>query len=154
MLYFAYGSNMDWAQMNQRCPSACFVAVAKLPDHRIAFTRKSRSRGCGVADAVPTAGSEVWGVVFEIDGLDLGALDQNEGYRPGRDTNSYWRRECMVFAEGSADKPLTVQTYFATPEPNAPLPNQAYKDLIVGGARHWRLSESYIATLERIEVQR
>jgi len=53
MLYFAYGSNLDFAQMRDRCPSALFVAIAKLPDHRLAFTRKSIKRACGVADAVP-----------------------------------------------------------------------------------------------------
>ena len=50
MLYFAYGSNLDWAQMKSRCPSATFVDRAKLKDHRLAFTRKSKDRDCGAAD--------------------------------------------------------------------------------------------------------
>jgi hypothetical protein len=29
MLYFAYGSNMNWDQMRERCPSARFEFVAK-----------------------------------------------------------------------------------------------------------------------------
>src|SRR5207247_4630457 len=33
-LYFAYDSNMDWAQMKERCPFAKFVCRAKLPSHR------------------------------------------------------------------------------------------------------------------------
>jgi len=41
MLYFAYGSNMDWAQMRSRCRTARFVCVEKLKDHRLAFTRKA-----------------------------------------------------------------------------------------------------------------
>ena len=49
MLYFAYGSNMEWKQMRERCPSAMFVCIAKLKDRRLAFTRKSKDRGCGVA---------------------------------------------------------------------------------------------------------
>ena len=40
MIYFAYGSNLDFVQMRSRCPSAQFVAVAKLPDHQLAFTRR------------------------------------------------------------------------------------------------------------------
>jgi hypothetical protein len=58
VLYFAYGSNMNWEQMKTRCPSARFVAVALLPDYKLAFTRKSINRGCGVADGVLLDGDE------------------------------------------------------------------------------------------------
>jgi hypothetical protein len=94
VLYFAFGSNLAWAQMKERCPSARFVSIAALPDHRLAFTRKSVNRGCGVADAVRDPGRTLWGVVYEISDLDVGSLDKSEGYRPTRETNSYWRREC------------------------------------------------------------
>lgn len=152
MLYFAYGSNVDWYQMKGRCPSANFVGVAKLPDHRLAFTRSSVNRGCGVADAVPEAGRSVWGVVYEISALDIEMLDKSEGYRPGRKKNSYWRRECTVFLDGDEERPVTMETYLAEPESDAPLPNQDYKDLILFGARHWHLPADYIAELEAIEV--
>ncbi len=152
MLYFAYGSNMNGTQLKKRCPSASFVGVAKLPDHRLAFTRKSVTRGCGVADAVPEAGRDVWGAVFRLSELDVGALDKSEGYRPGREKNSYWRRECMVFLDGDENRPVTAQTYFAEPQANPPLPSQAYKDLILDGARHWHLPAGYIAELEAVGV--
>ena len=152
MIYFAYGSNMDWKQMKERCPSARFVGVANLPDHRLAFTRKSITRGCGVADLVREARRSVWGIVFEISALDVGALDRSEGYRPDRDKNSYWRRECMVFLDGNEERPVTANSYFAKRESDPPLPNQAYKDLILSGARHWHLPDDYIAELEAIEV--
>lgn len=152
MLYFAYGSNMDWAQMKARCPSATCVDVARLADHRLAFTRKSVGRGCGVADVVPEKGRSVWGVVYQLSELDVGALDQSEGYRPGREVNSYLRRERMVFLDGDENRPVTAQTYFAVRQPNRPLPNQAYKALILAGAQYWRLPADYIAELEAIEV--
>ena len=84
MLYFAYGSNMDCAQIRTRCPSASFIGIAKLPNHKIAFTRKSTRRGCGVADVVRQDGAGVWGVVYEITDSDLAQLDKDEGYREGR----------------------------------------------------------------------
>jgi len=152
VLYFAYGSNMDWPQMRARCPSSRFVGIAVLPEHRLAFTRRSDKRGCGVADAVRDPGRKVWGVVYEISDLDVGNLDKSEGYRPGREKNSYWRRECMVFLDGDEAPPLAASTYFADPQPNPPLPNQVYKDHIVSGARHWHLPDDYIGELEQIEV--
>jgi gamma-glutamylcyclotransferase len=93
MLYFAYGSNMNWQQMQNRCPSARFFGIALLPDHKLAFTRKSIKRGCGVADAAPTQNHNVWGIVYEITAQDIEALDKSEGYMPGREKNSYFRRE-------------------------------------------------------------
>jgi hypothetical protein len=143
---------MDWEQMKGRCPSARFVEVAMLPDHRLAFTRRSIRRGCGVADALREAGRQVWGSVFDISDLDVDALDQADGYRPGRATNSYRRRECIVFLDGDDRRPLTAITYIAEPQDQPPLPGQAYRDLIVYGARHCHLPDDYIAELERIEV--
>jgi gamma-glutamylcyclotransferase len=152
MLYFAYGSNLNWQQMQGRCPSARFVGVALFADHKLAFTRESVNRGCGVADAVRERGWKIWGVVYEIDDLDVGKLDVSEGYRPGREKNSYWRRECLVLLDGDEQRPLTVCSYFGDSQSNPPLPNSEYKQLIVSGARHWRLPEEYVRDLEAIEV--
>jgi gamma-glutamylcyclotransferase len=152
MVYFAYGSNMNWQQMQGRCPSARFVSVAVLADHQIAFTRESVTRGCGVADAVRAPGEEMWGVLYEISDRDVSSLDRSEGYRPGREKNSYWRRGCVVFPGGDRTQPLTVSTYFGEPQPNPPLPNAKYRQLIVSGARHWHLPAEYVQDLEAIEV--
>jgi hypothetical protein len=152
MLYFAYGSNMDWDQMKTRCPSACFVGVAVLRDHRLAFTRRSKKRACGVADALPEEGAAVWGAVFEITDVDVGRLDDAEGYRPGRQRNAYRREERHVFVAGDDKQPLAVAVYFGEPQNAPPLPNQEYKNLIVGGAKRWWLPNDYIKELEAIEI--
>ena len=152
MLYFAYGSNMEWDQMKERCPSARFVGVAVLRDHRLAFTRRSVRRDCGVADAVPDKGKTVWGAVFEIDDVDVGRLDVSEGYKPGRAKNAYRREERHVFVAGDDKQPLAVAVYFGEPQDAPPLPNQEYKNLILAGARRWRLPDDYIKELEAIEV--
>lgn len=152
MLYFAYGSNMDWAQMRERCPSARFVCVAKLQGHRMAFTRRSQIRNCGVADAVPDPRRDVWGVVYEISERDTANLDASEGFSPARARNSYTREERHVLTDGDDKKLLAVWVYFAQAEPNPPLPNTEYKSLIVEGARFWHLPPAYIAELEAIET--
>jgi hypothetical protein len=152
MLYFAYGSNMDWKQMKERCPSARFVGVAMLPDYRLAFTRRSVKRGCGVCDAVPDVSKAVWGAVLEIGDTDVGRLDMEEGYQPGRAKNSYWRKECHVFMNGDDKQPMAVVTFFGDPQDNPPLPNSKYRDLLLSGARRWQLPDAYIEQLESIEV--
>lgn len=143
---------MNWEQMQDRCPSALYVGVALMPDHKLAFTRKSKGRDCGVADAVPERGRELWGVVYEISNLEIVKLDAAEGYRLGRQTNSYWRREHPVLLDGDDRRPLNAAVYFADPQPLPPLPNPLYKELILSGARHWHLPTAYIRQLEQIEV--
>jgi gamma-glutamylcyclotransferase len=152
VFYFAYGSNMNWQQMQERCPSARFKGVALLPDHKLAFTRKSIKRRCGVADAVPTQGRKIWGVLYEITAPDLVALDKSEGYLPGREKNSYFRRECVVLLNGEDQQPRAAFIYFGEPQSNPPLPNIGYKNLILSGARHRHLPDEYVRELEAIEV--
>jgi gamma-glutamylcyclotransferase len=152
VLYFAYGSNMNWNQMRERCPSSRFAGIAVLHDHKLAFTRESVNRGCGVADVVPEDGAQVWGVVYELADLDVGNLDDSEGFRPECDKNSYDRRECLVFLDGDGQRPPMVSAYFGRPQPDPPLPNAAYKNLILAGARHWHLPGGFIRQLEQIEV--
>jgi gamma-glutamylcyclotransferase (GGCT)/AIG2-like uncharacterized protein YtfP len=149
MFYFAYGSNMDESQMVARCPSRQFVGVAVLRGHRLAFPRRSVNRGCGVAGAVESPEHKVWGIVYELLDADVPRLDQSEGYQPGRTSNSYWRRPCTVFLDGS--RSIEAETYFAEPQPNPRRPKQAYKSLIVGGARG-RLPPDYVAELEQIQA--
>jgi gamma-glutamylcyclotransferase (GGCT)/AIG2-like uncharacterized protein YtfP len=155
MLYFAYGSNMHAAQMKERCPSAKFVCRAKLPSHRLAFTRRSVTRGCGVADILRDETKEVWGVVYELPQNELKHLDKDEDFRPGRpdDQNQYTRENCYVWHEGDAKRQLLVSIYRGHPQPNPPLPSCEYKNLIVAGARHWQLPVFYIQELESIQTE-
>jgi gamma-glutamylcyclotransferase (GGCT)/AIG2-like uncharacterized protein YtfP len=154
MLYFAYGSNMDAEQMKGRCPSAKFVCRAKLPSHRLAFTRMSIIRRCGVADILRDETNDVWGVVYELVESELENLDKDEAFRLGRpdDQNDYTRENWHVWHEGDAKRPLLVALYRGHPQPNPPLPNCDYKNLIVAGARHWQLPAEYIQDRESIQT--
>lgn len=156
MLYFAYGSNMDCSQMRTRCPSASFIGIAKFPNHKIDFTRKSTRRGCGVADVVRQDGAAVWGVVYEITDSDLAQLDKDEGYREGRpaSANSYVREQRQVLLNGNEGNPLSAWTYIANPQPNPPLANADYKALLVNSAKFWRLPADYLQQLENIRTVR
>ena len=144
MYYFAYGSNMNWQQMQRRCPSSQFFCVACLPDYHFAIARHSQLRQCGTANIFPQAGREVWGIVYDVTDPDLIILDSYE--------DGYHRENIRVFRSGDGHHPIEVLTYIATKEDNAPLPNPEYKRLIVEGARHWNVPESYRLMLEEIKV--
>jgi hypothetical protein len=155
MLYFAYGSNLDWVQMRQRCPLAKFVCRAKLPAYQLAFTIKDAERRCGVADVLPDKSKDVWGVVYELPSKEVKDLDKDEDYRPGKpyDQSEYTREDHYVWREGDAKQPLLVALYRGHPQLDPPLPNDDYKDLIVNGAKHWNLPTEYIRQLESIRAE-
>lgn len=80
-LYFAYGSNMLTARLNERCPSAKPAGCAFAPGYRLTFDKLGRD-GSGKATITPAAPEEqVSGVLFTVSRDDLPALDQAEwGY--------------------------------------------------------------------------
>jgi gamma-glutamylcyclotransferase (GGCT)/AIG2-like uncharacterized protein YtfP len=145
---------MHSVQMKERCPSSTFVCRAKLPSHRLAFTLRSFSRGCGVADILLDEAKDVWGVVYELPENELEHLDKSEDFRPGRpnDQNEYTRENHHVWPESDSNRRLLVSLYRGHPQPNPPLPNSEYKNLIVEGARHWQLPADYIQELESIQT--
>ncbi|MCL4507656.1 MAG: gamma-glutamylcyclotransferase [Chloroflexi bacterium] len=154
MLFFAYGSSMDWAQMKARCKSAEYVCLALLPNYRLAFPRKSKN-GYGTAGVIPSKGGVVWGVVYQITKDDMRRLDTREGYWPGdlSRVNSYVRARCHVFVNGERDKRLTTWTYYAVAQSSEFAPNAEYLNHIVSGAIHWKLPREYIDRLAAIETR-
>lgn len=86
MLYFGYGSNLcerdwrGWCERNGEDGSGLiFKRRAWLPEHELAFTYSSASRGGGVLDVVERFGQAVPGALFEIDEAAKAALDKKEG---------------------------------------------------------------------------
>ena len=77
--YFAYGSNLDLAQMKIRCPSSELISKGSLSDYRLTFNRYSSGWGGGVADVIQDQDSKVWGLVFKLSNSDLKRLDSYEG---------------------------------------------------------------------------
>jgi hypothetical protein len=144
--YFAYGSNLNWPQMQRRCPSSRFICVARLPDYRFGITRHSRLRNCGTANVVAARGQDVWGAVYDVCDEDLIILDSFEdGYR---------RQILPVFGLNREEVPFNSLVYVAELELDVPLPNAEYKRLILEGAKHWNLPSPYLSLLEAIEAAR
>lgn len=65
--YFAYGSNLNVAQMAQRCPGAKPLGCIKLPGWKLVFR--------GVADAIQEPGAFCYGGIWRITPEDEAALE-------------------------------------------------------------------------------
>lgn len=140
--YFAYGSNMNWPQMQRRCPTARFVCVARLPDYQLGITRHSRLRRCGTANAFLAPGQEVWGIIYDISDADLTRLDAFEdGYR---------RERLSFLPNGDGHHAVEALIYLAPLEENVPPASSEYLALILEGARHWNLPSAYLKRLETL----
>ena len=121
--YFAYGSNLNRADMRVRCPSAKPLSLAVLRDWRLTFR--------GVADIEPARGELVRGALWLVGEEDLRSLDRYEGA-----PRLYARREVTV--EGDASSGLAL-TYVMTADDYLGLPSERYLARIAQGYRDWGL---------------
>jgi gamma-glutamylcyclotransferase (GGCT)/AIG2-like uncharacterized protein YtfP len=157
VLVFVYGSNLDPDQIRERCPHHRVVGMAALRDHKLAFPLYSNDWSGGVASVQLHHGGTVWGVVYDLTGDDLAALDRFEGFRgPGNQHNLYDRVTMTVDLErpddGSIPRRVRCEIYVARPSNPSP-PSRRYLDAILKGARHHRLGEEYIASLAAIPAR-
>ncbi len=76
-IYIAYGSNLNLAQMADRCPTARVVGATTMNDSRLLFRGP---HGGAVATVEPFKGGSVPVLVWEITEADEAALDRYEGW--------------------------------------------------------------------------
>ena len=133
--YFGYGSNMDAAQMRERCPGAKFRAIAVLPDYRLFITSD------GFATVIPDPGRRVMGALWLLGDSDEAALDRYEDIGSG-----LYRREYVgVHSQGQVVEALIYVA--ANVNPGTPRPG--YLELVVAAARNLGLPADYIRELQQ-----
>src|SRR5207247_8900432 len=73
--YFAYGDRMNAEKMTGSIPGARLVGPGRLDGYRLVFNVNSRAWGGGAANAVPDSRSSVWGVLWELEDVELDHLE-------------------------------------------------------------------------------
>ena len=121
--YFAYGSNLNRADMRLRCPDARPDRPARLEGWRLCFR--------GVADIEPAADSAVAGALWQLSGADLGCLDAYEG------APAHYRQR--IFEVETNAGPREAMTYVMTDDSYLGLPSSWYYGRIEAGYRDWGL---------------
>lgn len=131
ILYFAYGSNLDVAQMNRRCPDAKVIGPAYLKGYRLGF--RGNSTGVGYCTITKAKGHEVPGGLWSINESDLKALDRYEGY-----PKLYTRFEVTVTTDkGERQKAIT---YAMLPKCKPALPADFYIRTCLRGYKDFGLN--------------
>lgn len=143
-LYFAYGSNLDVAQMERRCPQARMLGRATLPGYSLVFPLADEAWGGGVASIVPRPGGRVEGVLYGMDERSLSRLDDYED----TDRGDYVRRRVTVLADGT-EKDAWTYVSPTTTTPTVP-PSPAYLVTLIRGAEARGLPDDYVARLRAL----
>jgi gamma-glutamylcyclotransferase len=105
VLYFAYGANMNRAQMKSRAGNILEERNAQLPNYELRFNKKVRG-GSGGANVQPAQGKTVYGVLYKIDENAFRSMDRYEGV-----PEHYRRIEVRVTPDGGP--PVGAQVYIA-----------------------------------------
>lgn len=147
MLYFAYGSNLNLADLNRWCREKKergdfleFYSTGVLRDFTARFTLLSEVRSGGVLDVVPKRGSEVPGVLFTVasaDGWRL--LDLKEGV-----PNHYERADVDVAVRGGGIINAITYSVAAHRRQDHVVPHQHYVDVVCEGLKEWALGDAHI----------
>ncbi len=141
--YFAYGSNMSSARLQDRAPSAQATGRAKLYDRRLVFNKASND-GSTKANIEFSFGDVVWGVLYKLDEKDLQKVDDTEG--------GYERIEVDV----SIDSGGTIKafSYVSTNTTTNCKPYDWYLDYILVGAKEHGLPQQYITELQKVQIKK
>ncbi len=133
------------SKLHEVVPSARAVATCRLSEHALRFHKPSSKDGSGKADAFATgdASDEVWGVLFEIDPDERGALDRSEGLGYGYDLKQVY----VVAEDGTAFEALA---YLASKFDESLKPYEWYKTYVVEGAKKHELPAMYVAQIEAV----
>lgn len=120
--YIAYGSNLNLAQMERRCPDACVVGPAILHDYELVFRGHEQH---AVASIEKKAGSQVPVVIWSISPSDEKSLDRYEGW-----PRLYIKKHLKVQLR---DKNISAMAYVMTQGRCYGSPSSHYLDTIVDG---------------------
>jgi gamma-glutamylcyclotransferase len=146
MLYFSYGSFLDFETLKKHCPSAKIVARAVIPNWEVQFNFMSKTYNGGVTGIEPALNQVVYGVVYDVSEEEMIYLDTIEGVPSG----IYYRHTITVVKDNG--EILKAYTYRTT-NPRGPFkPTKRYVGLMVKGAKEHGIEPDYVRKLESIET--
>jgi hypothetical protein len=133
MQYFAYGSNMDIAQMAVRCHKATLRGTGLLAGYRF------RIDGRGFATVDQDQSASVLGLVWELSQEDEANLDRYEG------VPRFYTKQILEIGHGEQRTPMLI--YVSTDRLKGK-PEPSYLERIVLAAQVQGFREAYVDELK------
>ena len=104
MLYFAYGSNLNWHQMKkERCPRSKYLKPYILKGYKLCFSHKTDHSIYGHANIIKNKKSKVPGALWNITKNDERELDGYEGVDYNYYHKEYFKikkNKILVYVQG------------------------------------------------------
>jgi hypothetical protein len=152
---FAYGSNMDPAQLANKKIEMRNPRIAKIHGYQFGFTKKSdydgklkqRTRRNGKANISECEDSIVWGVLLELTMDEVEKMDQSEGLDDGH----YHREPVDVVTDSGMVKAITYIACADKLIPNT-APLDWYLKHVLEGAKIQNLPLEYIMEIEKLAL--
>ncbi len=138
--YFAYGSNMLTERITDRLGPVEKTGLGILRNHQLVFNRLGTYLPGGVASVVPRLGSDVLGVIWKIDAVQLKTLDIIE------DPEAYSRETVGVDLEHNNS--VECLTYISLAQGYHP-PSEEYLSYLIQGAEEHGFPARYVRNLKR-----
>ena len=117
MLYFAYGSNLNWRQMlKERCPGAKFITKYNLNGYKLIFSNYNSKAVFGHANIEKNKNSKVRGAIWNITRNNEKILDVYEGV-PTYYQKEYinWnKKKVLVYIQNNFIKKKPSSSYLHT----------------------------------------
>ncbi len=146
--YFAYGSNLVVERMRERGARFTATRPAVLRDHLLVFDKRGFD-GSARANVAPSAGGQVYGVLYDLPPDGLKALEVFEG---GYDLVAI---EVEVTRADGVTKLVPARTFVARPDRRtAAPPSRSYVALILQGVAEHGLPASARAEVEQAAARR
>ena len=133
IIYLAYGSNMNKAQMAVRCPSAKPMGLMLLPDYKLVFKN--------VADIVHSPGDNAVVVAWRITKGNENTLDAYEGCNEKSPEDGLYKKIYWKAKTGQG-----YMAYVMNDRYGISPPGQSYYDGIQNGYQDFGADVSYLET--------
>jgi len=140
-IYAAYGSNMDPAQMAQRCPHSPQHGVGWLNGWRLTFGGEDLGWEGALATVVEDSADRVFCVLYEVSAADEAALDRWDGADLGLYRKSKVR---VALADGDVLAWLYVLNGY-----EGGLPSARYIGILADAAETAGAPSGYVDALRR-----
>ena len=146
--YFAYGTLLDLASMQDFAPSATPNGVMRLDGYQLDFAETCR-KGKGGCWLIPKEGAVTYGLEYTMSDEDMARLDVASGVPDG-----LWVHKPVTVTDAEGNKVETV-TYTIPGDPAPFNPGEQYVSLIRKGMAALDLPADYVERIKSvIEVAR
>ena len=152
MHYFAYGSNMNWDDLDKWCGEHDYSPIhpgsnverGVIKDYRLIFNHWSRSRNGGSLNIVRSAGNEVCGVLFTLEDEDFQKIKEKEGL-------AYKQYPVnVILANGRV---VGAKTFKAKDGRKLFPPTDKYLEIVLAGAEYFNLGEKCLKQIKKAAQQ-